>query len=199
MQSRTRLALWAIAVASTMLSPVLYRLVAPWLGALWQCVCLAGIVALYATTPANAMRLPAHASRAIILLGTALIPGLCFGLVTVPLVLLPLLLLAFDHVRIARAAPKRVTLSRDPGPLADWFSTVLLWSPAMWEMLGGPEAASHPVRASISIVPALLIWLVAVQTSILTRERPWPRRRLLVVGSVLVAVAAAMVWMAARG
>lgn len=192
---RVRLAIWIVVVLSVAASPVLWRLVAPWAGAAWQCLCLGGILALYATTPASAIRLPAHASRALILLGFFALPALAMGRITVPLSALTALLLLLDHVGIgdgAGAGPTRVHLSRAPGPTADWVSTVWLWNPALWPALAGSSAAAEPLPATLGSIPVLFavmipLWVLPRHTGSL----PGGRRRvvmLLILGAVLVAV-----------
>lgn len=154
MSPRTRLSLWLLAVLGTLFSPILFRVVAPWLGAAWQCVCLGGMLALYATTPANAIRLPAWISKALIVGGMAAFPALCYGRVTWALVVAPLVVFVFDHVPLTFSWPggnKGVHItarwSWKPGVASDWLAAVQLWSPATWLFLAGMTDPAAPAWA----------------------------------------------------
>lgn len=136
-------------MVGTVLAPVLFRLVAPWVGAAWQCVCLGGILALYATTPADAIRLPRWVSKVVIVGGMVAIPALCYGRMTWALVVAPLVVLVFDHLplRLSRPEGKKrdhitARWSWRPGIASDWLAAIVLWSPTSWIILeGGPESS----------------------------------------------------------
>lgn len=181
MSPRLRFGLWVAAVTGCALSPVLFRLVAPWAGAAWQCVCLGGILALYSTTPADAIKLPGWLSRAIIVGGMVLWPGLCYGRVT-PVLLIPALVaVLFDHVPLTmtrKGAPKPgvhigARWSWKPGVLADWATSVLLWSPTLWITLGSPESNEAAPEWALRGCGFVLLWMLVMQ---LPEERSarWP-------------------------
>ncbi|MEZ6235329.1 MAG: hypothetical protein R3B68_14165 [Phycisphaerales bacterium] len=182
MSPRLRFGLWVAAVAGCGLSPVLFRLVAPWAGAAWQCLCLGGILALYATTPVDAIKLPAWLSRAIIVGGMVLWPWLCYGRVT-PALLIPALVAAlFDHVPLTmtrKGAPKpgvhiEARWSWKPGVLADWATATMLWSPMMWFMLAGSRAQHEEMRWAFGGSLLALLWMFVLQLPS-ERSKHWPR------------------------
>ncbi len=150
MSRRLRLSLWLVGVLGTLVSPILFRLVAPWVGAAWQCVCLGGMLALYATTPVNAIRLPAWVSKALIVGGMAAFPALCYGRVTWALVVASLVVASFDHVPLTFTRPEgkgvhiSARWSARPGVAADWLLTAVLWSPVMWVILSGDRGFALP-------------------------------------------------------
>lgn len=169
MSPRIRLALWALAVTACGLSPVLFRLVAPWAGAAWQCVCLGAILALYATTPADAIKLPKWVSKFLIVGGMVALPALCYGRVTWALVITLLLVVVFDHLPVRptkREAPKRglnvsTGWSWEPGVTADWITVVFLWSPASWQ-LARPHMMEIP-EAGLVWGVIFVAWLFVLQ------------------------------------
>jgi hypothetical protein len=147
---RTRFTLWVAAVGGCTLSPILWHTIAPWAGAAWQCLCLGAIIALYATTPPDAIRLSRWASKAIILAGMVAWPVLCYRHVTWALVVATLVVAAFDHVPLTftRQEDKGIHISARwssrPGVAADWLMTPVMWSPVMWVILSGSRSFALP-------------------------------------------------------
>lgn len=160
---RQRLGLWIASVAACGLSPVLFRLVAPWAGAAWQCVCLGAILALYATTPADAIKLPRWVSKAVIVGGMAAWPWLCTGRMTWALVAATIVVFVADHLLLTITWPTAsmsVRWSKRPGVASDWLATILLWSPTTWLLLVGSRVFSEPEWALLASGYVLMMMLV---------------------------------------
>jgi len=194
----TRLTLWLLGVLGTLLSPILFRLVAPWLGAASQSLCLTWLAYLYATAPADAIRLPRWLSKVLIVAGMVAGSALAYGRLTWVTAIVTAVLLAFDFIHIEqqgaparrRQARYRLRLSARPGPLAEWLSVVMLWSPAMWLFLAGTEAAEGRLWS----LPASLVGvlgLTVIQLCGSSTPRPWPRAKI-ISGLVLMAMLGTM-------
>lgn len=167
MSPRLRFGLWVAAVAGCALSPVLFRLIAPWAGAAWQCLCLGGILALYATTPADAIKLTRWESKLLIAGGMLAWPALCIGEVTTALVVTCLGVVILDHLPVSRWRRSSVGTSRrpatiwswQPGVLGDWLSCVVLWSPLVWWATSLGDSGQAMSAAAI----VCAFWVLAIQ------------------------------------
>ncbi len=163
----TRLAAWATAVAGIAAGPFIARLDVAHAHAVagaWTAAHLTAIIALLATTPRAAIRLPAWLGEAVVLGGAPLLFRGATGAWT------PALVLAGALLIVGHVSP-RAPFRRASGALGNpWRLAASLWHPALWLLVFAPPPSPRAWLA-VAVVPAAQV------ASVLTRSPLAPARR----------------------
>lgn len=147
MTREKRLLFWILAVVAALLTPLVARsglAHGTLISSVWLALALSALLALLATTPRNAIKLPSIASELIVLGGMIALHCLMFGKpgwTPIPAALI----LVVNHTALTAKSNTQIKLSSRAHLVPAfnlWPLAPMLWHPALWLTTQGPAASS---------------------------------------------------------